>query len=65
MSQGKTIDDALNNIKDAIQGWLEVEKQHGRLNLIEEKEVFLARLQYKWASHPIVKLFTYLRMYLQ
>lgn len=26
MSQGKTIDDALNNIKDAIQGWLEVEK---------------------------------------
>jgi len=28
MSQGKTIDEALNNIKDAIKGWLEVEKKH-------------------------------------
>jgi len=27
MSQGKTIDEALNNIKDAIKGWLEVEKR--------------------------------------
>lgn len=26
MSQGKTIDEALNNIKDAIRGWLAVEK---------------------------------------
>ncbi|MFC2131921.1 type II toxin-antitoxin system HicB family antitoxin [Bacteroidota bacterium] len=25
MSQGKTIDEALVNIKDAIQGWLKVE----------------------------------------
>jgi predicted RNase H-like HicB family nuclease len=26
MSQGKTIDEAITNIKDAIQGWLLVEK---------------------------------------
>ena len=26
MSQGKTIDEALNNIKDAIKGWMEVGK---------------------------------------
>lgn len=31
MSQGKTIDEALTNIKDAIKGWLFVEKKHGRL----------------------------------
>ncbi len=40
MSQGKTIDEALNNIKDAINGWLFVENKHGRLeddvSLIED-----------------------------
>jgi predicted RNase H-like HicB family nuclease len=30
MSQGKTIDEALENIKDAIRGWLYVEKKHNR-----------------------------------
>jgi predicted RNase H-like HicB family nuclease len=30
MSQGKTIDEALANIKDAINGWLYVENKHGR-----------------------------------
>ncbi len=30
MSQGKTIDEALINVKDAIQGWLKVEKELGR-----------------------------------
>ena len=29
MSQGKTIDEALVNIKDAINGWLHVEKKRG------------------------------------
>ncbi len=33
MSQGKTIDEALANIKDAIKGWLHVEKKHGRLEI--------------------------------
>jgi len=37
MSQGKTIDEALNNSKDAIKGWLQTEEKHGRsesINLI-------------------------------
>ncbi len=44
MSQGKTLDEALNNIKDAIKGWVEVENRHGRLNIVEEKEVFLGEV---------------------
>lgn len=44
MSQGKTLDETLNNIKDAIKGWLEVEKKHGRSDVIEEKEVFLGEV---------------------
>ena len=32
MSQGKTLDGVLSNIKDAIRGGLEVEKRSGRLN---------------------------------
>jgi len=44
MSQGKTIDEALTNIKDAIKGWIEVEKKHGRLDIVEEKEVFLGEV---------------------
>lgn len=44
MSQGKTLDEALNNIKDAIKGWLEVENRHGRPDIVEEKEVFLGEV---------------------
>ena len=44
MSQGKTIDEALNNIKDAIKGWLEVEKRRRRFEVYEEKEVFLGEV---------------------
>ena len=44
MSHGKTIDEALENIKDAIRGWLEVEKKHGRLEVFEEKDVFLGEV---------------------
>ncbi|MDQ1274287.1 MAG: hypothetical protein QG591_2917 [Planctomycetota bacterium] len=44
MSQGKTIDEALNNIKDAIRGWLLVEKKHGRFDIHEEKEIFLGEV---------------------
>ena len=44
MTQGKTIDEALNNVKDAIKGWLEVEKKHGRLDHYEEKEIFLGEV---------------------
>jgi len=47
MSQGKTLDEALYNIKDAIKGWLEVEKEHGRFNpekRDEECEIFLGEV---------------------
>ncbi len=44
MSQGKSLDEALNNIKDAIKGWLEVEKKYGKLDALEEKEVFLGEV---------------------
>ncbi len=44
MSQGKTIEEALENIKDAIRGWLEVEKKHGRSEVFEEKNVFLGEV---------------------
>ncbi len=44
MSEGKTIDEALRNIKDAIRGWIEVEKKHGRFNINEDKEVFIGEV---------------------
>lgn len=47
MSQGKTLDEALYNIKDAIKGWIKVEKEHGRFNpkkLNEESEIFLGEV---------------------
>jgi len=44
MSQGKTIDEAIINIKDAIKGWLFVEKKHGRLNVNEIKEMFIGEV---------------------
>jgi len=40
MSQGKTIDEALGNIKDAIKGWLYVEEKHGRLDIRQTEEIF-------------------------
>ena len=44
MSQGKTLDEALNNIKDAINGWLFVEKKHGRLSINETREIFIGEV---------------------
>lgn len=45
MSQGKTIEEAINNIKDAIKGWLFTEKKHGRLIEQEpEEEIFLGEV---------------------
>jgi predicted RNase H-like HicB family nuclease len=44
MSQGKTMDEALSNIKDAIRGWLEVEEKHGRLETLQERDVFLGEV---------------------
>ena len=40
MSEGKTIDEVLKNIKDAIRGWIEVEKKYERFNINEEKSLY-------------------------
>jgi len=45
MSQGKTLDEAMNNIRDAIKGWIDAEKKHGRFDFQpEEKEIFLGEV---------------------
>ena len=44
MSQGKTIDEALRNVKDAINGWLYVEEKHNRHDVRELEEVFLGEV---------------------
>ncbi len=44
MSQGKTLDEALANVKDAINGWIEVEKKHGRWDNYEERDIFLGEV---------------------
>lgn len=47
MSQGKTLDEALDNIKDAIRGWIKTEKEHDRFNsekMEDESEVFLGEV---------------------
>jgi predicted RNase H-like HicB family nuclease len=44
MSQGKTIDEAIENIKDAIKGWLYVENTHGRTQIIDEMPMFLGEV---------------------
>jgi len=44
MSQGKTLDEALGNIKDAIKGWLEVEEKMGHTVNHGSKEVFLGEV---------------------
>ena len=44
MSQGKTIDKALKNVKDAIEGWLYVEKKHNRLEINKIQELFVGEV---------------------
>ena len=44
MSQGKTLDEALDNVKDAIKGWLAVEEKHGRFEKFGDKEMFLGEV---------------------
>jgi predicted RNase H-like HicB family nuclease len=47
MSQGKTLDEALINIKDAIRGWIKVETDRGRFNpemYGQEAEIFLGEV---------------------
>ncbi|MBI5815454.1 MAG: type II toxin-antitoxin system HicB family antitoxin [Nitrospinae bacterium] len=44
MSQGKTVDDALLNIKDAIKGWLLAEKKKGRKARAGYPEMFIGEV---------------------
>jgi predicted RNase H-like HicB family nuclease len=44
MSQGKTIDEALINVKDAITGWLDAEQLLGRIYEPREKQYFLGEV---------------------
>jgi predicted RNase H-like HicB family nuclease len=44
MSEGKSIDEAVENIKDAIRGYLYVEKKHGRKIDIEEENTFVGEV---------------------
>lgn len=45
MSQGKTIDLALENVRDAIKGWLVVEKKFLRLKKNNiNREIFLGEV---------------------
>ena len=44
MSQGKSLDEALKNIKDAIKGWLFVEKKHKRTVPGKRQEIFLGEV---------------------
>ena len=44
MSQGKTLDEVIENIKDAIKGWLYVENLQGRTYIPDESPIFLAEV---------------------
>lgn len=44
MSQGKTLDEATANIKDAISGWLQVEEMLGRSHTFKETPIYLGEV---------------------
>ncbi|MEB3358499.1 MAG: type II toxin-antitoxin system HicB family antitoxin [Synechococcales bacterium] len=44
MSQGKTLDEAIANIKDAIKGYLYVQEKHGQPYEPLEVEAFLGEV---------------------
>jgi len=44
MSQGKTLDEAIENIKDAIKGYLYVEEKHGRILELKEEAAFIGEV---------------------
>jgi len=44
MSQGKTMDEALENVKDAIKGWLAVEEKHSRFERSNYDNFFLGEV---------------------
>ncbi|WP_107668121.1 type II toxin-antitoxin system HicB family antitoxin [Cyanothece sp. BG0011] len=44
VSQGKTMDEAIANIKDAIQGYLYVEEKHGNYSFSVESQSFVGEV---------------------
>jgi len=45
MSQGKTVEECIANVKDAIKGWLFVEEKNGRTITSEiDEEIFLGEV---------------------
>lgn len=44
MSQGKTLDEAITNIKDAINGYLYVQAKHGETYEPKEFQTFLGEV---------------------
>jgi len=44
MSQGKTLDEAIKNIKDAITGYLYVERKHNRSLEVKEESAFIGEV---------------------
>ncbi|MCL4512077.1 MAG: type II toxin-antitoxin system HicB family antitoxin [Bacteroidetes bacterium] len=44
MSEGKTLDEALSNVKDAIKGWLYVESKHGRAGIAHIQDILVGEV---------------------
>ena len=44
VTQGKTMDEAINNIKDTIQGYLYVQNKHQNIELPEETISFIGEV---------------------
>ena len=44
LSQGKTMDEAIVNIRDAITGYLHVQEKHGKLVQPSDIEIFLGEV---------------------
>lgn len=44
ISQGKTIDEAIENIKDAIKGYLHVQAKHGNPYVAKESQSFIGEI---------------------
>lgn len=44
VSQGKTLDKAIENIKDAIKGYLHVQAKHGNPYVAKESQSFIGEI---------------------
>lgn len=44
VSQGKTLEEAVENIKDAIKGYLHVQTKHGKPYTLKESKTFIGEV---------------------